>query len=149
MEAVSVFQEKSEFGKCATCVKYKELIKQALVLEVRLYWINGYTKHLTSQYADREDYYYERELSQQTAGGHLRGVAMSTATIIIDGMDQAKFCCPRHLPEAKSLQDAVRPRLHVLGVRVAGFFKMGFIMNPTIPKDGDLWIELIYLVLQE
>ena len=26
---------------------------------------------------------------------------------------------------------------------------MGFIMDPTIAKDGDLWIELIYLVLQE
>ena len=36
-----------------------------------------------------------------------------------------------------------------MGVRVAGFFKMGFIMDPTIAKDGDLWIELIYLVLQE
>ena len=140
------FRTKCQFGKCATCVKYKQLIKEALIVEVRVYWTNGYTKHLTSQYADRADYYQERESSKLTSTGHLT-MAMSTVCIIIDAMDQAKFACPRHLPEAKSLQDAVRPRLHVVGVRVAGFFNMGFLMDPTISKDGDVWIEVICEVL--
>ena len=47
------FRTKCQFGKCPTCVKYKQLIKEALIVEVRVYWTNGYTKHLTSQYADR------------------------------------------------------------------------------------------------
>lgn len=136
------------FGKCGVCVKYKELIKMAINFAVRERWIIGYENHLLSQYRDREVYYYEREQSVQTSKGQLTG-PRSTATMIIDAMDQAKFACPRHLPNAKSLQDAMRPRLHVVGVRVAGYFKRGYIIEPTISKDGDLWMEIIYLVLQD
>ena len=62
-------------------------------------------------------------------------------------MDQAKFAVPRHLPEEKALQDCMRPRLHVIGVIAAGFFKAGFIVDPTIPKDADLWIEVVVRAL--
>ena len=120
----------------------------AATLAIRTYWINGYSAHLLSQFRDRQVYYHEREQSRLTSNGDLIGAA-STATVIIDGMDQAKFACPRHLPDAKSLQDAMRPRLHVVGVRVAGFFNRGYICEPNIAKDGDLWIEIIYRVVED
>ena len=120
----------------------------AINFTVRERWIIGYENHLLSQYRDGEVYYYEREQSVQTSKGQLTG-PRSTATMIIDAMDQAKFACPRHLPNAKSLQDAMRPRLHVVGVRVAGYFKRGYIIEPTISKDGDLWMEIIDRVLHD
>ena len=43
----------------------------------------------------------------------------------------------------KALQDCMRPRLHVIGVIAAGFFRGGCIVDPTIPTDADLWIEVV------
>ena len=141
-----VHRGKNSFGKCNTCVKYKEVLKQCSSIESRLYWATQYSRHLLSQYRDRQCYYHERSLSQSTARAQLIGPS-STLTIIIDAMDQAKFCVPRHLPAAKSLKDALRPRLHVVGVIAHGFFKAGFLVDPSIQKDSNLFIEIIVRTL--
>ena len=91
-------------------------------------------------------YYWERGQTELTAAGSLFG-CNTTLTLIIDKMDQAKFCIPRHVPNSKALSDMARPRLHTIGVRAAGFGNFGYIVDPSIAADSNLWIEIILLVL--
>ena len=46
-------------------------------------------------------------------GGNATTKARRASHSIIDGMYQAKFACPRHLPDAKSLQEGMRPNMDV------------------------------------
>ena len=112
------------------------------ILQIRELWTERYGSHLSSQNQDRSYYYTLRGRSRATSERRLVGAA-GCAVLIVDGMDQAKLACPRHLPQSKLLQDSMRPRLHVVGVRIAGFLKAGFIVDPTISKDADLWVEVI------
>lgn len=130
------------FAKCNQCVKYKVVLKKCIGSDQRSVWIQAYSSHLMSQYKDRLVYYHERNQSHLTAQGLVVG-PLSTMTIIIDAMDQAKFCVPRHTPGSKSLKDAVRPRLHVVGVLVHGWFSAGYIFDPTMPKDSNTFIEIL------
>ena len=94
------------------------------------------------QYRDHQVYYHNREQSKLTAQGSLLGPE-TTLCIIVDAMGQATFCVPRHLPVAKQLRDMVCPRLHTLGVIAHGWFKAGFLIDSTIAKDSDVFIEVV------
>ena len=119
----------------------------ASTFSVRDWWMKHYSLHLLRQYRCRQVYYHEREQSRLTAEGCLVAQS-STATFILDAMDQAKFCVPRHMPCAKALADTIRPRLHVVGVICAGYFSAGWIVDPTIQKNADLWIEIFMRCIQ-
>ena len=134
------FRTKSQHHKCDTCEKYKAYLKGERAPETRLFWSRHYAAHLTAQYKDRLGYYSDRAEAKAYAtsgrSGYVAGagsvpaagttdqsILEGVATLIIDGMDQAKFCCPRHLPAATELQGS-RPRLHVLGVICHGHFQV-------------------------
>ena len=136
------FRPKHQHAKCDTCARYKILIKTASSFEIQNLWGYRYGKHLASQMRCREVYYSRRAKSIATSHGRLVGSA-GCATLIIDAIDQAKFACPRHTPNSKLLEDTYRPRLHVIGVRIAGYLKAGFILDPTISKDADCWVEVV------
>ena len=136
-----VHRRKNSYGKCNICVKYKAVLKMAYTAEARRWWCEQFSLHLLSQYRDRAVYYHNRELSHLTMQGKLVGPE-TTCCLIVDAMDQAKFACPRHLPGAKQLQDCQRPRLHVVGAIMHGVGKFGFFVDPTVPKDSSLFIEV-------
>ena len=50
--------------------------------------------------------------------------------------------------DAQALQDAMRPRLHVIGVLCHGFAKLGFLVDPTLAKDSNLFCEVVVQSLQ-
>ena len=99
-----------------------------------------YAHLLLSQYGDVGVYYHRRELSTLYAQGRLQ--VETTLQLIVDALDQAKFCVPRHTPGAKQLQDCMRPRLHCVGVIAHGFLKIGYIIEPTIAKDSNVFVEV-------
>jgi len=133
-------RRRNSFGKCNTCVKYKAVLKLVHTSEGRVWWSRQYSQHLLSQYRDRCVYYHRRELSTLLAQGRLH--VETTLQLIVDALDQAKFCVPRHTPGAKQLQDCMRPRLHCVGVIAHGFLKMGYIIEPTIAKDSNVFVEV-------
>ena len=137
------FRQKNVFGKCNICVQYKEIIKKVSASKDSVqFWCQHYSRHLMSQKEDRHVYYHEREQSRLTSLGRVLG-SSSTATLIIDAIDQAKFTLPRHMPAAKLLKDILRPKLHVVGVIMHGFFKVGFLIDPTMAKDSNMFIEIV------
>ena len=129
-------------AKCSTCIKYKTIMKQLSMLESLQFWSAHYVRHLMSQHCDRQTYYHERLHSRNTALGMLIGFE-STCVIIIDAMGMASFKVPRHLPGSKEMGDLARPQLHVVGVIAHGFHKGGYLFDPTIAKDCNVFIEII------
>jgi len=69
--------------------------------------------------------------------------------LILDGMDQAKFAWPRHeqVNHSKQFDSVARPRLHVVGVIVHGYFRCLFVTDSDVKKDSNLSIELQSFVL--
>lgn len=123
-------------------MRHKLLIRRlAGDLHRRRLQIGYYRAHLDSQYLDRERYYRERAKSR------LRGTqedGLIHVCLIIDGMDQAKFCCPRSEAVHNSKEfETPRPRLHVSAIICHGHFRMVFVADPDTPKDGNYTIECL------
>lgn len=133
-----VHRAQNSFGKCNHCTHYKQILKTVVSIEAQQWWCRQYQTHLQSQYADRTVYYFERNWSMLTARGQLLG-DNTTVTMIVDYVDQAKLCVPRHLPAAKQMQDCDRPRLHMAGVIAHGWGAPGCISNSISVQEIICW----------
>ncbi|CAE7298360.1 unnamed protein product [Symbiodinium sp. CCMP2592] len=60
--------------------------------------------------------------------------------VMIDGMDQAKFCLPRHrkLAATSDASKRWRPAIHVTGVITWGLLEIYFILPSSVPKDSNM-----------
>lgn len=124
---------------CAVCIKHKLLLRQlAADATSRLKQRALYDRHLASQYADRQHYWRLRSLSRA------RGPVI---TVILDGMDQAKFAWPRS-PEFSSheFDSFNRPRLHVWGALVHGWFTALTISHADVSKGGSTTCEVLSVI---
>ena len=63
----------------------------------------------------------------------------------LDGMDQAKFRCPRALPaqSTKLFETCWRPTLHVVGVLISGVVEAFYVMDTDLPADSNMENHLI------
>ena len=100
------FRGCTQHGKCDDCEDYKEHLRGAKTKAEEETYTREYTKHQREQFADRGVYYTCRAASEcffQWIAKSIMGVSLSAAVertnstlcLIIDGMDQAKFRCPR------------------------------------------------------
>ena len=63
---------------------------------------------------------------------------------IVDGMDQAKFCVPRHgNMRSKQLDGFQRPRLHVAGLLMHGHHLLVSVSEANVRKDANTCLELV------
>jgi hypothetical protein len=119
---------------CSVCVKHRLLLTQlahdsAASNKQRIL----YSRHLKSQYSDRQWYWDIRAQSR------LRDRVIC---IIIDGMDQAKFSWPRHPVFGSHEFDSFhRPRLHIVAALVHGFFVEVFCSHADLRKTGSSTCE--------
>ena len=65
--------------------------------------------------------------------------------IMLDGMDQAKFCLPRHktLAGTSEMSKRWRPALHVTGAITWGLQEIYFLMPTSVPKDSNMNCTLL------
>ena len=64
--------------------------------------------------------------------------------IICDGMDQSKFCFPRHkIMKSKDFASFQRPRCHVVGMILHGRAILFAISDADLPKDASTHCELL------
>ena len=63
--------------------------------------------------------------------------------ITIDGMDQAKFRCPRNLASSAEFDSCFRPQLHMVGTICHGHFEAYFIMDTDQAKDANMNCTII------
>jgi len=144
---------KKDFGKrlafrshmmhsvCPVCVKHKLLLRELVNdIRARVKQRMLYDRHLALQYKDRQTYWALR------ASSRLRSKVI---TIILDGMDQAKFMWPRARYFSSHEFDSYRrPRLHIWGAIVHGFGLFLTVSHADVFKGGSTTIEFLMMVLE-
>ena len=130
------FRPLRQHPECATCIKHKCLIRSlGHHLLARNKQLQEYHQHLDSQNQDRLCYWSERGVSR--AGG-------GKITLIIDGMDQSKFCYPRHrCLKSKEFSTFQRPRAHIVGILIHGRAIVFAVSEPDVHKDSSTHTELL------
>lgn len=128
--------------QCPTCVKHKLLIKSLTAdAHARLRQRMLYDRHLKEQFCDRQMYWQLRATSR---------LLTQTIVIIIDGIDQAKFAWPRSsFFESHMFDKFNRPRLHIWGVIVHGYWSFLSLSHADSFKGGSTTVELIAFVLTQ
>ena len=123
------FRPLRQHPECATCIKFKCLLRSlGHHLVARQKQLEEYHQHLDSQYQDRLTYWSHR--------GHSR-TRGSSCTLIIDGMDQSKFCYPRHrCLKSKEFASFQRPKAHIVGVLIHGRAILFSVSEPDVQKDA-------------
>ena len=132
------FREASSHAQCTECLLHQSLLSSfSKWISARVAQTALFENHLKAQYLDRVLYWESRAQSRLREG---------ELVLIQDGMDQAKFSCPRHPAlRAKSLEGlvAARPRLHVTGVLVHGHAMLFALSEANVAKDSNSSIELL------
>ena len=130
------FRPLRQHPECATCIKFKCLLRSlGHHLVARQKQLEEYRQHLDSQYQDRLTYCSHR--------GHSR-TRGSSCTLIIDGMDQSKFCYPRHrYLKSKEFASFQRPKAHIVGVLIHGRAILFSVSEPDVHKDASTHVELL------
>jgi hypothetical protein len=152
------FQDKLAFRRitehvvCTTCEGYKKELRCAVTLSRRLQIAAQYTEHLQMQWQDRTVYWNARHLSRLCLTDMLRGgslasgfVGSSLMTVMIDGMDQAKFRIPRDPSQQKTKESErlIRPAIHVTGTLIHGGGLFLTCAEPEVPKDSNQNMECL------
>ena len=127
------------FSVCPECVRRKVLIRHlAHDANERLKQRQLYEQHLRQQMKDRHVYWSLR------ASSRLR---LKCLTIVVDGVDQAKFGIPRaHFFASKLLDKYHRPRLHVWGALAHGHMALLTVSDGDLNKGGSTTAEIILLI---
>ena len=130
------FRGRQQHALCSTCVSHKLLIKQlSNDLLKRNRQVQLYEEHKNAQYRDRRVYWSVRAEAM---------LVPLTVCIILDGMDQGRFCCPRsEIMKSKSLEPLQRPRLHVNAAICHGRTLLVSVSPADFPKNTDVTIELV------
>lgn len=130
------FRGVRQHPECTTCTKHKLLIRSFQQhLLARKQQVQYYHQHLAAQYQDRLTYYQCRGESR------LRG---SRLTFMADGMDQAKFCFPRHPAlRSKLFANFQKPKAHVSGLWMHGRGLIFGVSTPDLAKDASYSLELL------
>lgn len=120
---------------CSVCTKHKLLLKQLAGDScARLRQRALYDRHLAMQYEDRKVYWAQRARSRTAAG--------ATISLILDGMDQAKFGWPR-APFMGSHEWDNFARLHCLGLICHGYFSALTVGHADTFKGGSTTVDVL------
>ncbi|CAE7814351.1 unnamed protein product [Symbiodinium sp. CCMP2456] len=147
------FRKVNEHAKCDDCTRLKKALKAKVMgggnREVQQ---RAYMRHILSQWLDRQLYWQFRSLSQTffrqqdlLADRTLTlSIATSVMTVIADGMDQAKYKCPRIREQSsKLLARLFRPTLHVAATWIHGRSLNFFVGDECLRKDSQTQIEML------
>ena len=135
------FKSRQQHALCSTCVGHKLIIRQLgddLIKRQRQAEV--LEQHRQDQYKDRRIYWAVRAEAM---------LHPFTVVIIIDGMDQAKWCFPRSpAMKSKALEGFQRPRLHVNAAIAHGKQVLVTVSPSDFPKTANVTIEITAMVLQ-
>ena len=146
------FRRITEHAVCTACEGYKKELRHAKVLSLRLQIAAQYTEHLQMQWQDRTVYWKARHMSRLCLTDMLRGgslasrfIASSLMTVMVDGMDQAKFRIPRDPSQQKTKESErlIRPAIHVTGTLLHGAGLFLTCAEPEVPKDSNQNMECL------
>ena len=140
-------RNEGQHDRCETCAKLTKTFKEDPEKKNRDAARQAYDKHLDRMHNDRRLDARLTRLSEISCG--LGCTFRGVLHLRVDGMDQAKFKCPRNMENSKSWSSLWRPTLHCAGVLVEGVCECFFLMDPDIPKDSNMECTIICLALDK
>lgn len=153
------FRDKGEHGQCDVCYRLRARIRKASNKAAKVAATQLYSKHLLSQWLDRQCYWNLRSQSRNyfSSAYHIgrkmeaAAVATSVVAIIQDGMDQAKLRVPRlgYNRPSKAFLKVFRPALHLVATFIHGYKLLITISDEDCKKDSVTSMELVCRGLSE
>ena len=147
------FRGKTEHPQCDICQRLKRRISEADSRVQREELTKQYSRHILSQWLDRQVYWKLRALSQSyfsSLGAKVdaqihSSIYSSVLTAILDGMDQSKLRCPKFGFErvSKSIAKLHRPALHLAGLWLHGYKLFLPITDENTKKNSETQIEYL------
>lgn len=129
-------REVAQHARCETCALLCKTRRVHPEESERQAANTAYRNHLNRMFADRA---VDARLTMLSTEGTCVGAGMGNRIVHlrIDGMDQAKFKCPRHLENSKMWGSVWRPTLHCVGCIVEGVLEMYVILDEDVKKDSN------------
>ncbi len=121
-------REVAQHARCDTCAELSKARKEHPDKAEREKAGRKYKAHLNLMFDDRRLDMRLTFLSELSTSPSCSFQGL--LHVRIDGMDQAKFKCPRNLEDAKQWGVYWRPTLHITGVILEGVAEVFFIMDP-------------------
>lgn len=147
------FRDKAEFGQCDVCYKLRRNVAKASSKEAKMTAAQSYTKHLLSQWLDRQHYWNLRSLSRNCFSEQMQlcrkvlqsDLSSSVLTAIMDGMDQAKLRVPRHGYQrvTKTVEKVFRPALHLAATWLHGAKLHLSVTDEDVKKNSETQQEML------
>lgn len=149
-------KQAGQHPQCDICLHFKTQLRTGPhSVGQRAQLIEEYNQHLLKQWLDREVDANFTSMALQCAKSlqsqplsRLSG-KLSVLTIRADGVDQAKFRCPRVLAKGHLFDRLVRPALHVQGIWCHGFGFHLAVADADFRKDTNNNVEAIARMLEQ
>jgi hypothetical protein len=134
-----LFRTEAEQATCNVCDDIREARRKTHDPTTRKILTQRLHDHWADQQADRMVY---RAMRDSSRGG---GDVLS---LIVDGMDQAKFKCPRATLANNHLKNCWRPQLHVTGCIIHGVADVYWVGDSDLKKDANATVQFLNEALE-
>ena len=143
------FRKHSQHSKCDHCVRYQMGRQKATTETERKQVQEAYRAHLGQVFRDRDlAAHYARHSELSNAPGSTIPASQRTLYIQLDGMDQAKFSCPRGVDNSKTWESRWKPELHNVAVICHGVVECYFLMDQDQRKDSNCQCTVLCKALE-
>ena len=135
-----------QHARCAVCARLSQQRLKAQTQEEKLDLSSALAAHRQTIQADRAADGRLDDLavrSNDPRNGYVNIEQDRIVKFDIDGMDQAKFKCPRNTPSTKAHEHLWRPELHITGVIVPGICEVYFSSDTDVQKGSNTQITVL------
>jgi hypothetical protein len=143
-------REVGQHARCDTCARLSREAKSNTSEEKRRAAEVALRVHRQRNMADRavdQRLTHLSELSTSVDSGGKQSMESRVLHVKVDGMDQAKFRCPRNMASSKGWASLWRPTLHRVGVLVEGVVEAFYITDADMMKDSNLELTALSMTL--
>ena len=132
------FKRYGQGVRCQVCADFDERRSQLTSKKERQEIDELKQQHLNRCDMDRSDNVRGNRLSKQDSNFKMENSSTSFLKVLVDGMDQAKFRCPRNLKANAAFANVQRPALHLTGAVAIGLCEVYYILGPDTKKDSNM-----------
>ena len=143
-----LFKNSGHHDRCEKCADFCKQRREHPDPEERAKAHRGFQQHMQQMIDDRRVDCRLTRLSEMSCSDEA-ATSEGLLHVRIDGMDQAKFRCPRNMESSKKWAGLWRPTLHMVGVLIEGVLEMYFVMDADVPKDSNCECTCLSLALDE
>ena len=138
-----------QHSKCADCQKLKAWRRQCQSKQDVELVQKHLEDHISSMRADRKADANINMIAQQTAKGELTDPGQTILSLVIDGMDEAKFKIPKRVDASKQMAALWRPECRFIGCLAEGLTENFFIGDVDLIKDANMDLTIVSHVIHE